>query len=305
MKSTNHNRGRIIEAEKAGRLLSDLNGRDDWLVDYDDPARLLLYAADGPVVSARSPLQRIDLVPTRVFGRILFLDGVAQLAEKDEFIYHELLVHPAAALAPAGAPALIVGGGDGCAAREVLRHADIERVILVDLDETVIDFCRRHLADLNGGALDDPRLEVRAEDGKKYLARSGESFGLVIFDLTDAVEDTPARDLYLAETFALVRDRLLPGGLLVVQAGGLKLHANDDYMRAIGRELGRVFGRARPYGDWVPSFDSLWTFWLAAADGPPDEPEFRAGRVPAGLRHYDRTAHRRAFALPRSFLGPA
>src|SRR5690606_6591919 len=122
-------------------------------------------------------------------------------SERDEFIYHECMVHPAALAHPAPRRALVLGGGDGGSSEELLKHPSIERVVMAELDGAVIDIARRHLEQVHRGAFDDPRLDVRMGDGFAFVRDTDETFDLIVLDLTDP--DTPAEQLYSAEFFRM------------------------------------------------------------------------------------------------------
>ena len=118
--------------------------------------------------SAKSAFQDITLVETEDFGRVLLLDGVIQTTERDEFIYHEMLAHVPMCAHPAPRNVLVIGGGDGGCVREALRHETVARVTLVEIDGMVVDCCREFLPSI-AGKLDDPRVEIRIEDGVKFI----------------------------------------------------------------------------------------------------------------------------------------
>lgn len=236
---------------------------------FEITARQALYR--DPIVHVeRSPYQEIVLTEKPIVSRArgdvrLFLDGDLQFSSRDEYRYHEALVHPA--LEGARGHVLILGGGDGLALREVLRYPDVEEVVLVDLDAAVVALGREspRLVELNGGALDDPRVEVVAADALTWLRGAGETFDAAIVDLPDA-DSTETAKLYSVEFYGLVRRVLADGGRAVVQSGS-PFFAPDAYwsVEASVREAGLA---TVPYHVDVPSFGD-WGFVLAAEE-PPD-----------------------------------
>src|SRR5438034_2109889 len=131
----------------------------------------------------RSPYQSVEVHDTRPFGKLFRLDGHFMTSEKDEFFYHENLVHMAALSHPRPQRALVVGGGDGGSAEELLNHPSIERVTLAEIDASVVDISRKHWANVQRGSLDDPRVDLRIEDGFAYVRNARERFDLIVLDL--------------------------------------------------------------------------------------------------------------------------
>ena len=229
-----------------------------FLVD----ARQALY--DDPVVLAeRTPYQEVVL--TESLGRPadlrLYLDGDLQFSSRDEYRYHEALVHPA--IAAGARSVLILGGGDGLAAREVLRHASVQRVVEVELDRAVLDLATKdaRLRRLNAGALTDPRVQVVVADAMPWLRRADERFDTVIVDMPDP--DAPATaKLYSQEFYGLAAARLAPRGRMVVQAGSP--YFAPDAFWCIERTVAATGLTTTAYHVDVPSFGD-WGFVLAAA----------------------------------------
>ncbi len=223
------------------------------------------YLCRRVVYSGRSRFQRIDVVDTLAFGRMLFLDGIAQSAESDEFIYHEMLVHPALFSHPRPRSVLVIGGAEGATIREVLRHPTVERVVMVDIDGELVEVCRTHLSQWHRGSFDDPRVELVIGDGRRFMAESRETFDAVVLDLSDPEAGSPAQLLFTLEFYGLVRDRLNPGGTVAVQGEGLSpgdiaLHAR------MKNTLDRVFPRVMTCPYTLPSFHRPDAQILAVTD---------------------------------------
>jgi spermidine synthase len=241
---------------------------------------------DEVILSEDSPYQQITL--TRFRDRLrLFLDYSIQFDTLDEYRYHEMLVHPAMSLAPRARTVLILGGGDGMAAREVFRHQGVETVTLVDLDARVTDLFSRQpeLTAVNGNSLNDPRLTVVTEDAWKFVETSDAIFDVVIVDLPDP-KSIALSKLYTAEFYALLADRIGPGGIIVVQSGS-PLFARQAFWSVVHtlaatRNPGVPGGRLAvlPYHVHVPSFGE-WGFAIATLQ--PLQP--RPLTLPEGLRY--------------------
>jgi spermidine synthase len=255
--------------------------------------------ADEIVYSATSPYQRI--VVTRKRARYqLFLNGHLQFNSVDEYRYHEALVHPAMTLAEtaAGPPrrVLVLGGGDGLALREILKYPSVESVTLVDIDPAMTGLSDRFapLAELNGHAFHDPRVEVVNQDAFVWIAESGPPYDVAIIDFPDPSTFALGK-LYTTRFYRMLRQRLTPDAAIAVQCTS-PLVARQTYW-CIVRTLEAAGLSVRPYHVPVPSF-GIWGFALAR--GVPFEPP---SRVPDGLRFLNDRMLSTLFILPAD-LGP-
>jgi spermidine synthase len=173
--------------------------------------------ADAVLHESRSAHQHIVILDNGDFGRMLLIDGVVQLATRDEFIYHEMMAHTALLSLEAPKRVLIVGGGDGGVLREVLKHPSVRRVDLCEIDRSVIDLSLELFPDISNGAFDDARVHVTIADGARFLAESRQTFDAIICDTTEPVG--VAASLFSEAFFADCRRRLATPGVLVTQNG--------------------------------------------------------------------------------------
>ena len=259
--------------------------------DVEVTARQRLYA--DPIVAAqRTPYQEIVVTERRGDVR-LYLNGDLQFSSLDEHRYTEALVHPVLSRDPERV--LVLGGGDGLAAREVLRHPSVREVVQVELDPAVIALATSRLGDLNDGALQDPRVQVVVADAFRWLRedRAAAGFDAVVVDLPDP--DTPqlAR-LYSTEFYGLVAQALRPGGLAVVQAGS-PYSTPTAYWRTVSTVASAGLS-ASPYHVHVPSFGD-WGFVLASTDA--GAPPLRLSPSAPTLRFLDEQVLRAAGVFPR------
>lgn len=222
----------------------------------------MLIKARGVLVSKRSKYQQIDIVDTDEFGRVLVLDGLVQSSEVDEFYYHESLVHPAMVLHPNPRRVLILGGGEGAALREVLKHSTVERAVMVDIDGEVVRVSKEYLTSWHSGAFDDPRSTVIIEDGKAFVERSNERYDVIVMDLTDPYGPEIARSLYEKEFIERLYKILTEDGVLSTQAG-TSFFFPTEYDE-LYRNLEAVFGNVTPYSVWIPSFGYSCSFLVAS-----------------------------------------
>ncbi len=247
--------------------------------------------------ATRSELQRIEILETPFLGKVLALDGVFMTSVGDEFFYHEMIVHPALCTASRIERVLIIGGGDGGTAREVLRHRDVREVVMVEIDAGVVAACKEYLPEIGGDAWNDPRLTVRFEDGVRFVGETEpDRFDVVILDGSDPVG--PAKGLFDRSFYEGVRRVLTDEGVLAAQSESPMVYADAFY--DIQRTLKDVFGRAHPYFGTVPLYGMgpwTWTYASKSAD-PLAVRDARAEAIEPGCRYYDRAMHRAAFAQP-------
>lgn len=276
-----------------------------WFFETTTPVEGHMHAIVRTLVQARTKFQLVEIMETASYGKALVLDGRIQSSQADEFIYHEALVHPGL-LAVDGPPraALVIGGGEGATLREILKYPSIERAVMVDIDEEVVGLCRRHLPEMHRGAFDDRRVEVRHEDARAFLEKTGERFDLITSDLVEPLEEGPACLLYSREFYRIVHDRLTPGGVFTMQAGMTKV-GETGFFTAIHRTLREVFPVVAGYQTFVSCFGTPWGFLLASRKVDPRGQDAAAvdrliaERVKGALEYWDGETHQHAFALPR------
>jgi spermidine synthase len=264
---------------------------DEWGYFIESKERLEAF---------QSRFQQVEVHDTVPFGKLFRLDGHFMTSERDEFFYHENLVHLAAVTHPAPRRALIVGGGDGGSAEELFKHPTIETVTLCEIDETVVDISRRHLAAVHRGALDDPRLDLQIGDGFAYVRNSREQFDLIVLDLTDP--GGPSTPLYTADFYRACAARLGRDGAMTLHIASPVAHP-ERIRDGLGR-LREAFAVVTPYLTSVPLYGGLWMMACASASLDPrtlsaEEVERRVvGRSLRALQYYNGDMHRAALALP-------
>jgi spermidine synthase len=239
----------------------------------------------------QSAYQEVVVYDTVEFGRMLALDDIVMTTERDEFFYHEMIVHVPLAVHPAPRRVVVVGGGDGGAVREVLRHPTVEEVVLAEIDAEVIAASRRHLPSI-ACALDDPRVRVEVGDGVAYLASCQGAFDAIVVDAPDPVG--PAVGLFAPDFYRAAARALRPGGVFSAQGESPFLHA--DVVRAMQAALRAAFPVVRLYWGVVPSYPGgLWSYAFASL-GP--DPLTDAVRPVPGTRYWSPEIHRAAVVLP-------
>lgn len=208
----------------------------------------------------RSPMQHIEIVETPLFGRAMRIDDCFMTSERDEFFYHEPIVQLPAVSHGQVRSALVIGGGDGGAIEELLKHPGMARVLMVELDADVIDMARTWLPHIHRGAFLDRRVELHIGDGLAFVDRCTEKFDQIVLDLTDPFG--PAVALYTAEFYAACQRVLTPGGVLSLHIQS-PIHRGPTLARIVA-SLKTAFPIVRPYLQYVPLYGTLWGMAMAS-----------------------------------------
>ncbi len=185
-----------------------------WFTEKHTPNAQFSIKVDRQIYTGHSEFQRIDIFASQEFGRFLVLDGYMMLTEKDEFIYHEMIVHVPMCVKPDCKTVLVVGGGDGGTVRELLRYPSVEHVDLVEIDEMVVRACREHLVQ-TAGCLGDERVSIHYEDGLKFVRHCEDQYDLIIVDSTDPFG--PGEGLFTKEFYGNCYKALHEDGIMVNQ----------------------------------------------------------------------------------------
>ena len=270
----------------------------DWFEEKYHPHWRQRIAVERVLLRRHTGLQEVLVFENPTLGRVLVLDGTVQTSERDEFIYHETMVHVPLMAHGAARDVLIIGGGDGGALEEVLKHPAIARATMIELDPGVVEIARTHLPRINRGAFDDPRAELVFGDGVAFVAESDRQFDVIILDTTDPVG--PGEPLFTEAFYADCRARLRRGGILVGQAGNPVAEA--DRIRACRDRLGRVFRDASFILSSVPAYLGGPFVFGWGCDDPTKRrlsaDELRRRPCPEGLRCYSAAVHAAAFVHP-------
>lgn len=273
-----------------------------WLAEKETEHLHLSVHVEKVVHSEKSSFQHIAVLETQELGKVLLLDGVIQTSSRDEFIYHEMLVHVPLLTHKGANSVLVVGGGDGGAVRELLKHNEVAKVDLVEIDPKVVDVSLKYLPELSGElaeGLRDGRVTLTYRDGATYVQDTPERYDVVIVDAPDPVG--PAETLFEPGFYAGARKILRDGGLFAAQTGPL-LFGRQMYPQT-HRAVASVFDRAYTYLAPVPTYSvGPWTFTLGSTDTDPLEvQEARFHEI--DTRYYSLEVHKAAFALPRFARG--
>lgn len=255
------------------------------------------YRVEETLFTGRSEFQKVDVVRTAGHGVMLFLDSLAMLSERDEFVYHDMIAHVPLFVHPNPKRVLVIGGGDGGTAREVLRHQGVERAVMVEIDGMVVDVCRKFLPQ-TASELDNERLELRIEDGLKYMAETDERFDVILVDSTDPIG--PAQPLFGPKFYQDVFRVLADDGLVVAQGESpfYMVPEQKSILTSMRASFPHVFmykysNLCYPGGNWC---------FAMATKGLHPLKDFKEDAVAASgleFEYYNPGIHRAAFALPQ------
>jgi len=220
----------------------------------------------------------IEVYDTPFHGRMLTLDGIVQVAENDEFIYHEMMVTLPAIKHGNPKSVLIIGGGDGGAVKQALRIKSVERVVLVEIDRGVIDVCQQYIPSIAEGSLQDSKVEVVIADGMQYVKETKEKFDIVALDLTDPLPDGPAAGLYEEPFYKDVKAVLNVGGVMSSHCSSLTIQPEEA--KVMLPRLKKVFGEVVLHTAVVPTYQ-LTSFGFIIAR--PEHIELKYSDIEAGF----------------------
>ncbi len=304
---------RLTPATEASGIIKNSMG-DQWeffFIDVESKGRIVIHGVQQPLFSGQSDFQKVDIFNTDHLGKVLALDEIIQVAQRDEPIYHEPLVHPGACLIPEPKSALVMGGGDGCALRELLKHKSIKDLRMVEIDSMVIESCKEHLAEINGQALENPHVMVIIDEAEAYLRGIGnDRFDLIIADLTEpydlaGISGNLSKRIFSPEFYRFVKSKMsLDNSVFVIQTGGITFSENVDRLhKNIISGLRSQFGFVTTLFQYIHSFDMIWTITICS-DTPMNLENFDPDhalkqRGITNLKHYDKLSHKAAVIAPK------
>ena len=271
---------------------------DLWFTENHTENVRLSIKVDKQLYTAKSEFQRIDIFDSEEFGRVLALDGYVMLTEKDEFMYHEMIVHVPMCVHPNPQNILVIGGGDGGTVRELVKYDSVKSVDLVEIDEDVVTACKKFLPQ-TAGKLDDPRVHTHFEDGLKFIRHHEDEYDLIIVDSTDPFG--PGEGLFTREFYGNCYRALKEDGIMVNQHES-PFYANDAYaMQRAHKQIVNSFPVAKVYQAHIPTYPSgHWLFGFASKKYHPyhdvDYDKWKALGIK--LKYYNTNLHPASFALP-------
>lgn len=269
-----------------------------WFSEPHTPDVKLSVRVEKQLYSGQSEFQRIDVFASPEFGKFLVLDGYVMLTEKDEFIYHEMIVHVPMAVHPGVRRVLVIGAGDGGAVRELVKYPEIEQIDLVEIDEQVISVCRQFLPGTACG-LADERVRIYYEDGLKFVRSREDEYDLIIVDSTDPFG--PGEGLFTKEFYGNCYKALHDDGIMVNQHESPFYEADATACMRAHKRIVESFPISRVYQAHIPTYPSgHWLFGFASKKYHPvhDLDAERWQRRGLDTRYYTTRLHEGAFCLP-------
>jgi spermidine synthase len=271
-----------------------------WYVETLYPEWQQVIRMDQVLKQEKTEFQDLVIFENGYFGRVMALDGVIQTTQADEFIYHEMMVHIPLIAHGNAEQVLIIGGGDGGALREVVRHKNVKKIVLVEIDHSVVDLSKQYLPTLSNGAFNDPRLELVICDGAEYVKNTKSCFDVIICDSTDPMGS--AEVLFSEEFYGNCKKILNEKGIFVNQNGVPFMQideAKNTYQRRKNFFKDSSFYVA-PVPTYVGGFMAFGyaTDELSYRDLNLEEINARLQQIEGELKYYNAEIHRAAFALP-------
>ncbi|MGI5959104.1 MAG: polyamine aminopropyltransferase [Massiliimalia sp.] len=269
-----------------------------WFSEMQTPNVKFSIRVDRQLYSGKSEFQRIDVFESPEFGRFLTLDGYMMLTEKDEFIYHEMITHVPMAVHPKVRNVLVIGAGDGGVIRELVRYPEIETIDLVEIDELVLEVCRKYLPQ-TACCLDDPRVTAHYEDGLKFIRSCENQYDLIIVDSTDPFG--PGEGLFTREFYGNCYNALREDGILINQHESPFYDEDAAACQNMHKLIVESFPISRVYQAHIPTYPSgHWLFGFASKKYHPlkDLDETRWNLRGLSCKYYTTTLHKGAFYIP-------
>ncbi|HAE05256.1 MAG TPA: spermidine synthase [Richelia sp.] len=236
---------------------------DFWVSEHITPWDIYSHGIIDVLTHKKTAYQEMYIVETGVYGKALVLDGKWQSCTGDEFLYHEPLVHPAMIFHGGPRKVLILGGGEGATAREVLRWKSVEKVVMIDIDGEVVEACKQYLPEMHQNVFDDARLQVEIADALHFLNTTNEKWDVVISDLSDPIESGPSFALFTREFFEKILLALSSDGFFAIQAGPVSPGELTLHARLVNT-LNTVFPNVQSYSSYTSTYGRPWGFALSS-----------------------------------------
>lgn len=269
-----------------------------WFSEVHTPHAKMLIRVDKHVFNAESEFQRVDVFDSYEYGRFLALDGFIMFTEKDEFIYHEMITHVPMAVHPDVKNVLVIGAGDGGVIRELVRYPEIQHIDMVEIDEMVVEVCKKYLPQ-TASKLDDPRVTIHYEDGLKFIRSCHDYYDLIIVDSTDPFG--PGEGLFTREFYGNCYKALKDDGIMVNQHESPFYKEDAIACQRAHKRIVESFPISRVYQAHIPTYPSgHWLFGFASKKYHPlrnlDDVRWNERGLKCG--YYTTMLHKGAFYIP-------
>jgi spermidine synthase len=264
-----------------------------WYTEYQTKNMGITLKTEKTLHTEKSEYQEIAVIETAQFGRMLVLDGTVQTTVKDEFVYHEMIVHVPLNTHKNPENVLVIGGGDGGAIREIVRHNSVKKAVLAEIDRKVVEISKKFLPEISC-SLNNDNVEVCITDGIEYVKEHKAMFDVVIVDSTDPIG--PATGLFAVDFYMSVHECLKDDGIFVAQTESPFLHG--DLIKRVFKDISLIFPVTRLYTCPIPTYPSgYWSFTLGSKLYDPLITDLASIPV-LDTKYYSQGIHRSSFVLP-------
>lgn len=272
-------------------------GKHLWFFDYFSGGDVGLVMRISRIIhSEQTPYQRIDIFDNPTLGRVFALDGITMTTDVDEFMYHEMLAHVALFSHPDPKSVLIIGGGDGGTLREVLRHEQVEKAVLCEIDRRVVEVSKQYLK--TGVALESEKVELVFENGAEYIKHVRNQFDVIIIDSTDPTAGEGGH-LFTQDFYKSCYDALKDNGVMTAEAEN-PLY-DFGWLKIAYKRVRNAFPIVRVYQGFMPTYPSGYWLYIFASKQTDPMKDFRvedAKKMSKDLKYYNEEIHKAAFVLP-------
>ncbi len=267
---------------------------DMWLKEGQIEDAAMTYKIKETLVRKQTDFQDLAIVDTYAFGRMLILDGIVQTTIQDEFVYHEMITHIPLYTHPNPKKVLVVGGGDGGAIREILKHPTVEKAVLCEIDGAVIEECKKYLPQISCG-LDDPRCEIFVGDGIKFVHEHKNEFDVIIVDSTDPFG--AAEGLFGGSFYKEIFDCLTEDGIFIAQTE--TPFYLPQVVKKVFNDAKTIFPVTKLFMAAIPTYPGgFWSFTIGSKKYDPEQAEL-SNRIDLNLKYYSKKLHKACFTLPK------
>ena len=269
---------------------------DLWYTEKHENRQGISFKIKDILFQGKSEYQEVAVVDTYAYGRVLFLDGLVMTTERDEFVYHEMITHVPLLSHKNPENVLIIGGGDGGTVREALKHPQVKKVVLCEIDGMVIDVSKKYLPSI-AGKLDNPRVDIQIRDGIEYISSQKNEFDVVIIDSTDPIG--PGEGLFTEVFYKSAKRALKTGGVMTSQSESPI--ENKKEIGLIYSMLNKVFPIVKPYIATIPTYPGnlwSWSFCTFEENNNLIKNNNIAVDIEKTTSYYNREIHKSCFVLP-------
>lgn len=245
----------------------------------------------------QSEFQKVDMIETEQWGKMLVLDGMVMTTDRDEFVYHEMITHVALNTHPNPKKVLVVGGGDGGAIREIVKHPSVELAVLAEIDDRVIDVSKEYLPQIASEIMgNNPKVDVRVIDGIKHVVEHKNEYDIILVDSTEPVG--PAVGLFAKDFYQAIFESLKEDGIMVAQSESPWF--NKELITRVYNDIADIYPITRYYTVSIPTYPSgLWSFTMGSKKYDPVQVDESKLFDPPGTKYYSPRIHKSVFNLPK------